>query len=82
MFINNVVIKDVKGLRNKIKSLIQVQSDILISPKNKEEYEECLKIVNRFRNKEYGYRGTLHNHIWTWHVPVGYNSVVRIVYQE
>lgn len=82
MFTNHVVIKDIKGLKNKIESLIQVQSDILISPKSKEEYEECLKIVDKFRNKDYGYRGKIHHNIWTWYVPVGCNSVVRIIYQK
>lgn len=80
MFKNHVVIKDIKGLKNKIESLIQVQSDILVSPKNKEEYNECLKIVDKFKNNDS--RGRLHHHIWTWHIPVGSNSIVRIIYQE
>lgn len=79
MFKNHVVIKDIKGLKNKIESLIQVQSDILVSPKNKEEYNECLKIVDEFKNNEC--RGRLYHHIWTWHIPVS-NSIVRIIYQE
>ena len=78
MFKNHVVIKDIKGLKNKI--LIKVQSDILVSPKNREEYNECLKIVDEFKNNEC--KGRLHHHIWTWHIPVRSNSIVRIIYQE
>ena len=48
------VIKDLHGLRNKIKFLITVSTEITIKVDTKKEYDYVLKIAEKFLDKERG----------------------------